>query len=77
MQMPDAHEVLFRTLADPTRRALFERLCREGEQTVGADQPLPPPRRVDTHEFRGRVHRGASRFGAVAGRVAGAVACAQ
>jgi len=26
---------LFRTLADPTRRALFERLCREGEQTVG------------------------------------------
>lgn len=34
--MPDAHGVLFRTLADPTRRALFERLCREGEQTVGA-----------------------------------------
>lgn len=27
---------LFRSLADPTRRALFERLCREGEQTVGA-----------------------------------------
>jgi DNA-binding transcriptional ArsR family regulator len=24
----------FRTLADPTRRALFERLCREGELTV-------------------------------------------
>src|SRR5271165_4810784 len=34
--MPDAHDVLFRTLADPTRRALFERLCREGEKTVGA-----------------------------------------
>ncbi len=34
--MPNAHNVLFRTLADPTRRALFERLCREGEQTVGA-----------------------------------------
>ena len=34
--MPNAHDVLFRTLADPTRRALFERLCREGEQTVGA-----------------------------------------
>jgi len=32
---PDPHEILFRTLADPTRRALFERLCREGEQTVG------------------------------------------
>jgi DNA-binding transcriptional ArsR family regulator len=34
--MPDAHDLIFRTLADPTRRALFERLCREGEQTVGA-----------------------------------------
>jgi DNA-binding transcriptional ArsR family regulator len=34
--MPDTNEMLFRTLADPTRRALFERLCREGEQTVGA-----------------------------------------
>jgi len=28
--------MLFRTLADPTRRALFERLCRDGEQTVAA-----------------------------------------
>lgn len=34
--MPDAPDALFRTLADPTRRAIFERLCREGEQTVGA-----------------------------------------
>ena len=34
--MPEASDVLFRTLADPTRRAIFERLCREGEQTVGA-----------------------------------------
>ena len=34
--MTPTHDVLFRTLADPTRRALFERLCREGEQTVGA-----------------------------------------
>lgn len=34
--MSKAHDVLFRTLADPTRRALFERLCQEGEQTVGA-----------------------------------------
>ena len=25
-----------RRLADPTRRAIFERLCREGEKTVGA-----------------------------------------
>ena len=30
----NASDVLFRTLADPTRRAIFERLCREGEQTV-------------------------------------------
>ena len=28
--------MVFRTLADPTRRAIFERLCRDGEQTVGA-----------------------------------------
>ena len=34
--MADTQDVLFRTLADPTRRAIFERLCREGEQTVGA-----------------------------------------
>jgi DNA-binding transcriptional ArsR family regulator len=34
--MPNIQDVLFRTLADPTRRALFERLCRQGEQTVGA-----------------------------------------
>jgi DNA-binding transcriptional ArsR family regulator len=34
--MAKAHDVLFRTLADPTRRAIFERLCCEGEQTVGA-----------------------------------------
>ncbi|HEU4602559.1 MAG TPA: metalloregulator ArsR/SmtB family transcription factor [Steroidobacteraceae bacterium] len=33
--MPKVHDVLFKTLSDPTRRALFERLCREGEQTVG------------------------------------------
>jgi DNA-binding transcriptional ArsR family regulator len=25
---------LFKALGDPTRRAIFERLCREGEQTV-------------------------------------------
>ncbi|WP_089174163.1 metalloregulator ArsR/SmtB family transcription factor [Bosea sp. AS-1] len=32
--MPDAPDLLFKTLADPTRRGIFERLCREGEQTV-------------------------------------------
>lgn len=34
--MPQPHDALFRTLADPTRRAIFEQLCREGDQTVGA-----------------------------------------
>jgi DNA-binding transcriptional ArsR family regulator len=34
--MSGKRDVLFRTLADPTRRAIFERLCREGEQTVCA-----------------------------------------
>jgi DNA-binding transcriptional ArsR family regulator len=34
--MQNAPDILFRTLADPTRRAIFERLCREGEQTVTA-----------------------------------------
>jgi DNA-binding transcriptional ArsR family regulator len=34
--MPANQDILFRTLADPTRRAIFERLCREGERTVGA-----------------------------------------
>src|SRR6187455_1415186 len=34
--MQNAPDALFRSLADPTRRALFERLCRDGEQTVGA-----------------------------------------
>lgn len=32
----EAADALFRTLADPTRRALFERMCRDGELTVGA-----------------------------------------
>ncbi len=34
--MGEAQDILFAALADPTRRALFERLCRRGEQTVGA-----------------------------------------
>jgi DNA-binding transcriptional ArsR family regulator len=34
--MSQPHDILFRALADPTRRAIFERLCREGDQTVGA-----------------------------------------
>jgi DNA-binding transcriptional ArsR family regulator len=31
-----APDALFRSLADPTRRAIFERLARNGEQTVQA-----------------------------------------
>jgi DNA-binding transcriptional ArsR family regulator len=32
----DSPDMLFKSLADPTRRAIFERLCHEGEQTVVA-----------------------------------------
>lgn len=32
--MDQTHDILFRTLGDPTRRAIFEQLCRAGEQTV-------------------------------------------
>jgi DNA-binding transcriptional ArsR family regulator len=45
--MPAARDALFKSLADPTRRALFERLARDGEQTVralteraGVSQPM-------------------------------------
>jgi DNA-binding transcriptional ArsR family regulator len=34
--MQTTPDLLFKTLADPTRRAIFERLCRDGAQTVGA-----------------------------------------
>ncbi|WP_086470903.1 ArsR/SmtB family transcription factor [Devosia lucknowensis] len=33
--MSDLQDALFRSLADPTRRAIFEHLCKSGEQTVG------------------------------------------
>lgn len=40
-------DLLFKSLSDPTRRALFERLCRKGEATVsdltegsGVSQPV-------------------------------------
>src|SRR5262245_6682471 len=36
LDMPSPADALFTTLADPTRRALFERLSREGELTVRA-----------------------------------------
>ena len=45
--MANAADNLFRVLADPTRRAIFERLTREGDQTVhalteraGVSQPM-------------------------------------
>lgn len=34
--MIEPHDAVFKALADPTRRAIFEGLCRNGEQTVGA-----------------------------------------
>ena len=34
--MSTAPDAVFKTLADPTRRAIFERLCRDGEHTVRA-----------------------------------------
>lgn len=36
MNMTASPDLLFRSLADPTRRAIFEHLCRDGELTVGA-----------------------------------------
>jgi DNA-binding transcriptional ArsR family regulator len=45
--MQTASDALFKTLADPTRRTIFERLARDGEQTVhaltdqsGVSQPM-------------------------------------
>lgn len=34
--MPAVEDSVFKALADPTRRAIFEQLAREGEQTVRA-----------------------------------------
>jgi DNA-binding transcriptional ArsR family regulator len=45
--MSSAPDTLFKALADPTRRAIFERLARDGEHTVhalteraGVSQPM-------------------------------------
>jgi DNA-binding transcriptional ArsR family regulator len=45
--MQNSSDVLFKTLADPTRRAIFERLARDGEYSVhaltshaGVSQPM-------------------------------------
>ena len=45
--MPHADANIFKALADPTRRAIFERLTRDGDQTVhaltasaGVSQPM-------------------------------------
>ena len=34
--MTTPRDLVFKALADPTRRAVFERLCRDGDQTVRA-----------------------------------------
>lgn len=34
--MSKAQNAVFKSLADPTRRAIFEQLCKQGERTVGA-----------------------------------------
>lgn len=34
--MSHTEDFLFKALSDPTRRAIFEQLCRDGEQTVTA-----------------------------------------
>lgn len=34
--MTQPHDMIFRALSDPTRRAIFENLCRDGEMTVSA-----------------------------------------
>ncbi|WP_375689474.1 ArsR/SmtB family transcription factor [Pseudooceanicola sp. LIPI14-2-Ac024] len=33
--MTPSRDLLFKSLSDPTRRAIFERLCRDGALTVG------------------------------------------
>lgn len=45
--MSEPQDALFKALSDPTRRAIFERLCLEGEKTVavltadaGVSQPV-------------------------------------
>lgn len=69
--MPSAPDTVFRTLADPTRRAIFERLIRDGEQTVrvltehsGVSQPAVSKHLAvlkhaglvrDRHEGRGLI----------------------
>ncbi len=45
--MTEPQDAIFRALSDPTRRGLFERLCRDGDTTVvgllgdaGVSQPV-------------------------------------
>jgi DNA-binding transcriptional ArsR family regulator len=45
--MQPSPDLVFKALSDPTRRSIFERLCREGERTVavltagaGVSQPV-------------------------------------
>ncbi len=31
---PETTDLIFKSLSDPTRRSIFEKLCQDGEQTV-------------------------------------------
>ena len=46
--MQTAQDVLFKTLADPTRRAIFERLCRTGEKASRQEGRNDQDRRQET-----------------------------
>ncbi len=74
MPAPNAHSAakaafndptsVFKSLADPTRRALFERLCRDGELTVHA---LTEPSGVSQPAISKHLN-GLKRSGLVSGR---------
>ena len=50
--MPDAHDLLFRTLADPTRRSIFERRVYKGARVGFAEQPkIDAPYNLATREL--------------------------
>jgi uncharacterized protein YndB with AHSA1/START domain len=69
--MTNAHTTLFRTLADPTRRAIFEGLCREGEQTVGALTARAKISQPAVSKHLGVLKQAADRLDEADGRVLG------
>jgi DNA-binding transcriptional ArsR family regulator len=61
--MSAAADEIFLSLGDPTRRAIFERLCRKGEQTVwmltehaGVSQPAVS-KHLSVLKHSGLVHK--------------------